>query len=75
MTRPEVFNFMRIYLASSIDESNCEVTEYLLNYRIWILKGSFLRPYLKEKGDYNSIWMNENNSRDLLFLKVILSFL
>ena len=74
MTRPEVSNFIRIYLASSIDESNCEVTEYLLNDRIWILKGSFLRPYLKEKGDYNSIWMNENNGRGLLFPKVIFSF-
>ena len=74
MTRPEVSNFIRIYLASSIDESNCETTEYLLNDRIWILKGSFLRPYLKEKGDYNSIWMNENNGRGLLFSKVIFSF-
>lgn len=31
MTDSEVFNFNRIYLKSSIDENNCDASEFVFN--------------------------------------------
>ena len=51
MTDSEVFNFNRIYLKSSIDENNCDASEFVFNDGTQISRICFMGPYLKE-GDY-----------------------
>ena len=60
MTGPEISSFIRIYLASSVNENNTEASEFLSDDRILISRIFFMGPYLKEEGDYDFIWMNEN---------------
>ena len=66
ITDGEIANFIRIYLKYKSIE-NCEKSELYFDNWIWIARIFFLIPQLKGSGDYNYIWMIENNKSEFIF--------